>query len=58
MDWLQFTILIMTFMGVFLWTRSESNADRREIMNLIQAIKDEMKDFHARLCVIEDRNKK
>lgn len=35
--------------ALILWMRSEANADRRDIINLIVAIKDEMKDFHGRL---------
>ncbi len=49
--------LILT---LFLWTRSEANAARRDIVNLtrIIAVKEEMKDFHDRLCSIEkNRNK-
>jgi len=42
---------------LFLWNRSEANADRRDIVNLIVAIKEEMKDFHGRLCAIEERRK-
>jgi hypothetical protein len=70
MDWIQFaTFLIVN--GVFtltlwLWSRSESRADNREIMTLIRSIHDEMKDFrekwaqetkdfHGRLCAIEER---
>ena len=44
--------------------RGEANADRRDIVNLIIAIKEdvsamqmEMRDFHARLCSIEERRK-
>lgn len=47
-------------MPMFFWLRSESNADRRDMVNLIISIKDEihaiqleMKDFHNRLCSIE-----
>ena len=43
---------------LFLWNRSESNSDRRDMMNLINAIKEEMKDFHGRLCAIEERKRK
>ncbi len=59
MDWIQFaTFLIVN--GVFtltlwLWNRSESRADNREIVALIRSIQDEMKDFHGRLCAIEER---
>lgn len=50
---------------LFLWNRGESRADIRHMDNklestreLVRAIHDEMKDFHTRLCVIEERNKK
>lgn len=43
---------------MFFWIRSEANADRRAIQATLDAIKDEMKDFHARLCVIEERRNK
>ena len=60
---------IVTILGVFiangaliiplwLWNISESRADNREIIALINAIQTEMKDFHGRLCSIEERNKK
>jgi hypothetical protein len=49
---------------LFLWNRGEGNSDRRDIVNLVIAIKEdiqaiqlEMKDFHNRLVDIE-RNKK
>lgn len=37
--------------------RSESAADRRDILQLIRGIQEEIKDFHGRLCAIEERNK-
>lgn len=50
---------------LFLWNRSESRADIRHMdaklestRELVRAIHDEMKDFHTRLCLIEERNKK
>ncbi len=49
---------------LFLWNRNESNAARRDIVNLVIAIKEdiqaiqlEMKDFHGRLCSIEERRR-
>lgn len=58
--------------AMMFWVRSESNslrseasADRRDIVNLIIAIKEdiqaiqmEMRDFHGRLCAIEERRGK
>ncbi len=50
---------------LFLWNRSESRADIRHMdaklestRELVRAIYDESKDFHNRLCNIEERNKK
>jgi hypothetical protein len=54
---------------LFLWNRSESRADMRHMDNkleayrletkaMIQAIHDEMKDFHNRLFSLEERFKK
>ncbi len=57
MEWTQFLILIFTIGGLFLWNRSEANADRRDIMNLIRSIQEEIKDFHGRLCAIEKKRK-
>ena len=42
---------------MFLWIRSESNADRRDILSIIREIQKEMKDFHGRLCKIEENRK-
>jgi hypothetical protein len=48
MEWTQFFILIITLGGLFFWNRSEANSDRRQMAL-------EMKDFHGRLCIIEER---
>ncbi len=76
MDWMQFAIMIVAFVGLFTWNRSESRADNRHMdaklestRELVRAIHDETKsfqlammteskDFHARLCTIEERNRK
>ena len=57
MEWLQFFILIVSISGLFLWSRSESRADSRRCEDLISAIEKEMRDFHGRLCAIEERRK-
>lgn len=68
MDWMQFALFAIGTFGMFFWNRSESRNDmrhmdakleafREETSALIRAIQQEMKDFHARLCVIEERNK-
>ena len=65
MDWMQFALLIISIGGMFAClrsdialNRSESAADRRDILQLMRAIQEEMKDFHGRLCAIEERNKR
>jgi len=46
---------------LFLWSRAESRADYRHLeesvnANLI-AIREEIKDFHGRLCAIEEKSR-
>jgi hypothetical protein len=47
--------------SMVLWIRTEGNADRRDIQNMMLSfhndIQKEMKDFHGRLCAIEEKNK-
>lgn len=64
MDWLQFALLLISIGGMFAWlradialNRSESSADRRDILNLMRQIQEEMKEFHGRLCAIEERQR-
>jgi hypothetical protein len=65
MDWVQFALFLISIGGMFAWlradialNRSESSADRRDLLSLMRQIQEEMKDFHGRLCAIEERNKK
>lgn len=55
MDWIQFVLFMIGIVGLFFWNRSESNSDRREMMTLLKGIQDEMKDFHGRLCTLEEK---
>lgn len=68
MDWLQFAIMIVSFVGLFIWNRTENRADMRHMdakleanRNLTvafhEAIQAEMKDFHGRLCAIEEKKR-
>ena len=72
MDWIQTCVILFGNMAwmipLFLWNRSEANADRRDIVNLMFSMKEEasrfraemaqeMKDFHGRLCAIEESKK-
>ena len=62
---LQFIIFFIGVFGLFIWNRSESRSDIRHMDSkldasraLINAMHLEMKDFHAKLCAIEERAKK
>lgn len=61
MEWTQLLILIVTISGLFLWSRSESRNDWRhmdaKIEANLQAIREEMKDFHGRLEKIDADHK-
>ena len=66
MEWAQFIIMFVGVVGLFAWNRVESRADTRHMQAQIRAngelirevhneIHMEMKDFHGRLCAIEER---
>lgn len=61
MEWTQFIIMFLGMIGLFAWNRAESRADHRHLEAWVKAaldgIKEEMKDFHGRLCAIEEKNK-
>jgi hypothetical protein len=56
--------VVITLIGIFLanaglicWFRSESRSDWKHMDAKLDAIQAEIKDFHGRLCTIEERNK-
>ena len=62
-------ILLGAIVGLFIWNRSESRSDirqmqdrmdanSRQIQELIRSIQMEIKDFHGRLCSIEGKGEK
>lgn len=65
MDWTQVLVILLTIAGLFIWNRGESRADIRHMdaklesnRDLVNAIHMEMKDFHNRICIIEERNRR
>lgn len=63
MDWSQVISLFLANAALIAWFRAESRADWRHMDNKldasIRAIHEEVKDFHNRLCRIEEnRNRK
>lgn len=61
-SWAQIISLFLANAGLILWFRSESRADWRHMDTKLEAslnaIQAEIKDFHGRLCAIEEKNKK
>lgn len=69
MDWIQVISLFLANAGLIIWMRSESRNDWRHmdakldahcknVQDQISAIHEEMKDFHGRLCAIEEKYRK
>lgn len=58
MDWTQVLAIMASNIVLFLWARAESRSDTRLMLGMIDGIQKEMKDFHGRLCAIEERNRK
>jgi hypothetical protein len=64
MDWTQVLTIVGAILAIvvanwymFLWSISETNAQIIKIENWILEIHKEMKDFHGKLCAIEERKK-
>lgn len=58
MDWIQVATIVAANLGMFLWATRQSRTDFLHVMRIIDEIKKEIKDFHGRLCAIEERNRK
>ena len=62
MEWSQVLAIIggnaAIFIPMFFWLRTEANADRRDILGIIREIQAENKEFHGRLCAIQENKKK
>lgn len=69
MDWSQVLTILGGNLAMFLWATRQARSDflhldkkldenRKETTAIINAIKEEIKDFHNRLCTIEERNRK
>lgn len=68
MEWLQVLSLFLANAGLVIWFRTESRNDWRHMDAQVNAIRQDMKsfhiamleeskDFHGRLCAIEERRK-
>lgn len=61
MEWFQVLTIVFAVFGIFLWSRREARSDMRtfqtEIRSWKEEIQKESKDFHGRLCKLEERKK-
>lgn len=66
MDWTQVLTIIAGNAGLFLWATRQARTDflhldrkleenRKETTQIVKAIQEEIKDFHNRLCSIEEK---
>lgn len=56
--WVQVISLFLVNAGLIIWFRNESRNDWRHMDNQMKAIQEEIKDFHGRLCALEEKTKK
>ncbi len=57
MQWEQVLTIIAANVGMILWNARERRTDFLHTMKVIDEIKKETKDFHGRLCTIEEKHK-
>ena len=58
MEWFQILTIVGANFAMILWCMRERRSDFLHIMRLIEEVKNEMKDFHGRLCALEAKGKK
>lgn len=58
MEWVQFLILFITFLGMYLTIRSDNKKYEQELKEFREKWAEESKDFHGRLVAIEERRNK
>jgi hypothetical protein len=46
MDWAQFAVLFLTFVGLFIWNRTESRADARHTEQKLESTRELVRAIH------------
>ena len=58
---IELSILLFTTLGttipLYLHTDSKQQANQERTEAILQGIREDIRDFHGRLCIIEERNK-
>lgn len=55
MEWMQFFIMIMSIIGMYWNLDRKIDENRKETNNILKAIQEEIKEFHGRLCALEEK---
>lgn len=59
MEWYQVATIVVANLGLFMWAVRQSRSDYLNCQKSIETFKDSMlketKDFHGRLCSLEER---
>ena len=55
MDWSQVLFMFFANAGLILWFRAESRNDWKHMDSMVEAIRQDIKDFHGRLCALEEK---
>nr|CAB4126386.1 hypothetical protein UFOVP88_36 [uncultured Caudovirales phage] len=59
---MELIMVLLAVAGLFIWNRAEASADIRALDSKIDSLQkmvyDEMKDFHNRLCDLEEERNK
>lgn len=58
MDWPTIITILGTNIALFSWLRSDMKSFETKIEGWKDEVNKEMKDFHGKLCALEERNKK
>ena len=69
MQWVQFVLFFIGIFALWLWNRAKNTNDMRHMETQLRAYAElmravhieilmEMKDFHGRICILEERNRK
>lgn len=58
MEWYHVLTIVAANFGLFLWSVRLSRIDFLHTCRIIETIQNEMRDFHGRLCSLEERVKK
>ena len=58
MEWYQVLTIVVANVGLFLWSVRQSRTDFLHTCRIVETIQTEMKLFHGRLCIIEEKVKK